>query len=71
MNKVIKKRFKCKLCKDKYPITTDMLRDVYNKTGFGNKQFAKAFNCPTCGNIYVNFGWDNHWKHETWEFFDA
>lgn len=71
MNKVIKKRFKCNLCREKYPITVDMLRNVYHKTAFGDKEFSKAFNCPTCGNIYVNFGYDNKWKHSTWEYFDA
>lgn len=71
MKKEIKKRFKCKFCKDKYPITLNMVRDVYNVTGLGTKQFAKAFNCPTCGTIYCNWGYGNRWTHETWEFFDV
>ena len=65
----IKKRFKCNLCKQKYPITTEMLKDVYNITGFGGKQFFKAFNCPYCGKIYINT-YGNCFEHETWEFFD-
>lgn len=28
MNRVIKKNFKCKLCKNKYQITDDMLRTI-------------------------------------------
>lgn len=68
----IKKKFKCKLCKHKYPITSDMLRTVYNITGFGDRQFFRAFNCPCCGLIYVSekttFGMG--WFNETWEFFD-
>ena len=73
ISEVIKKNFKCKLCKNKYPITLDMLRTVYNVTGFGNKQFFRSFNCPCCGLIYVSqettFG--RRWVNETWEFFEA
>lgn len=28
MNKLIKKNFRCKLCKNKYQITDDMLRTI-------------------------------------------
>ena len=73
MSEVIKKNFKCKLCKHKYPITSDMLRTVYNVTGFGNKQFYRSFNCPICGLIYINeeaiLG--RGWFNETCEFFEA
>lgn len=65
----IKKRFKCALCKQKYPITTDMLKDIYNITAFGDKQFFKAFNCPCCDKIYINT-YGNHFEHESCEFFD-
>ena len=72
MSEVVKKNFKCKLCKHKYPITSDMLKTVYNIT-FGHKQFFRAFDCPYCGLIYINeettFG--RGWFNETWEFFDA
>ena len=71
MTKIIKKKFKCTVCKNKYPITLDMLRDVYNVTLFGQKQFAKAFNCPTCGTIYCNWGYGSRWIHEIWEFIDV
>lgn len=69
----IKKKFKCKLCKHKYPITSDMLRTVYNITGFGHKQFFRAFNCPCCGLIYVSEdnGFYRKWYNETWEFFEV
>ena len=73
MGEIIKKKFKCKLCKNKYSITSDMLKTVYNITGFGHKQFFRSFNCPHCGLIYINeegtFG--RIWTNEVWEFFDA
>lgn len=68
---ILKRRFKCKVCRNKYPVDVSMIRDVYNRTGFGDRQFAKAFNCPVCGNIYVNFGHSTNWRHESWEFFDV
>ena len=49
MNKIIiKKKFKCPVCKRKYPITVDMVRDVYHFTRFYDREYSKAFNCPTC-----------------------
>lgn len=73
MSVKIKNKFRCRLCKNRYPITTDMLRTVYNITGFGQKQFFRAFDCPYCGLTHVNeetmFG--RGWVNETWEFFDA
>lgn len=71
MSKEIKKKFKCKVCKDKYPITVNMLRDVFHMTGFGDRQFSKAFNCPTCGTIYNNWGLNSKFKHVPYEFIDA
>jgi len=68
---VIKRRFKCKVCKQRYDVDTNMIRDVYNVTGFGWKQMAKAFNCPTCGTLYCNWGNGSSWTHESWEFHDV
>lgn len=70
INKTLKKKFKCNVCKSKYPVTVDMTRGIWWKTGFGDKRIAKGFNCPACGNLYVNFGHDNSWVHECWEFHD-
>lgn len=67
---VIKKKFKCCVCKNKYPITTGMTRKMWWKTGFGDRHVAMGFNCPVCGNLFVNFGQSNRWVHECWEFHD-
>lgn len=65
---VLKKRFKCKVCKSCFPISIDMTRKVWWRTGFGDRHVATAFNCPVCDNIYVNFGHSDSWVHECWEF---
>lgn len=69
-NVIIKKEFKCRVCKRRYSIRLNMIRDVYNVTGFGDKQYAKAFNCPVCKTIYCNWG-GSEWRHESWDFIDA
>lgn len=69
VTEIIQKKFKCKLCKRKYSITSDMLKTVYNITGFGYKQFFRSFTCPICGLIYINE--EGKWLNETWEFFEA
>ena len=72
MSEVIKKNFKCKLCKHNYPITSDMLRTVYTIDTRG-RLFFRSFNCPVCGLIYINeeTGFGRRWFNETWEFFKA
>lgn len=53
MNKIIKKRFKCKLCKNKYQITSDMLRTAKILDWYGHPSYHRVFRCPTCGQVYA------------------
>lgn len=53
MNIVIKKRFKCKLCKNRYPITDDMLRTIEIIELCDHPHYNRAFSCPICGQVYA------------------
>lgn len=53
MNKLIKKNFRCKLCKNKYQITDDMLRTIEIRELHDHPHYHRAFNCPTCGQVYA------------------
>lgn len=53
MNKLIKKKFKCKLCKNKYPITDDMLRTVGVVDWYDHSYQHRGFSCPVCGQVYA------------------
>jgi hypothetical protein len=53
MNRVIKKKFKCKLCKNRYPITDDMLRTIEIIELCDHPHYNRAFSCPICGQVYA------------------
>lgn len=53
MNRVIKKNFKCKLCKNKYQITDDMLRTIEIIELCDHPHYNRAFSCPVCGQVYA------------------
>ena len=53
MNRVVKKNFKCKLCKNKYQITDDMLRTIEIIELCDHPHYNRAFSCPVCGQVYA------------------
>lgn len=64
MNRVIKKNFKCKLCKNRYQITDDMLRTIEIIELCDHPHYNRAFSCPVCGQVYAfdtngfgEYGW--------------
>lgn len=69
MNRVIKKNFKCKLCKNKYQITDDMLRTIEIIELCDHPHYNRAFSCPICGQVYAfdtnGFGEYNPLRHMT------
>ena len=71
MNEIVKKKFKCKMCKHVYPITVNMLKDKKFKDGYGDKRCVKVFYCPVCG---LSYEWNNEcfikWQHYEHELFD-
>lgn len=59
MGDIIKKKFKCKMCKHVYPITIDMIKDKkygYSEYGRTYFEYVKGFNCPVCG---LTYDWDD------------
>ncbi len=63
-NIVIKKRFKCDLCKQRFQLTTSMINDDYIVARSSDKMIP-SFICPCCGLEYQwsEGGWDGYyWK---------
>ena len=47
------KKFKCKLCKKKYVLMSDLFYSVSHDEGIYGVRYYRAFNCPYCNELYI------------------
>ena len=65
---VIKKKFKCKVCKQKFTVYVSMLGSYYHQDLLGGKQYCKGFVCPFCNQLFIKYPHDLFFRMSDYEY---